>query len=635
MSCTRSLRAATVLFVTGCFLVGGGWPRAAAQSLPADQLQKIKAATVFVKLTAGKARASGSGFLVQVDKASGAGYVATNDHVAVPRNVPEEYKNAQFKLTVVFNSGTPTEWEVPAVVAARDPERDLAVLKFIPPKPLPTPLPLAATAVRLPETTPVYVCGFPFGDLLAEGDKNPEISIGQASVSSNRSDDRGYLSRVQLNGALNPGNSGGPVVSADGKLIGVAVTTIKGAGIGFAVPQHMVGEMLRGRVSEPVLVRAGNQTFAVAWVCDPMGKLKGFRGVIAPPTASTAKTVAEVAKLAGAAPMGLVLQPQHQGLALCPISMPAALDSAWVQSEWTVRVEGEDRTYRSTAGRVPVITPGRSNDPDDPGYGLPPDAFGGPGTSPTPDRRAGPGRGNPPPAGPPRDGPRDRMQPRPAPQEATPDPRAMQRQQQRPGAGPATGTLTELNASPQRFHGQTVTVDGYTQGVHRGGFGDGPALALLDLSGQQPSNLDFVLRSEMVPQLASAGVVDHSPSNPRLRVSVTGRPQSSPSGKTWTVVMVDTVTVTDEATGQSRVVQGGSVVTGGASATDSPTGAQPGGSTAPQAGGVGNAPMAPSLTQPSSAPNRPPATTGSPRGSWYSASAARSWWWPSPPLWAF
>ena len=49
--------------------------------------------------------------------------------------------------------------------------------------------------------------------------------------------------------ALNPGNSGGPVVSADGRLIGIAVGTIRGAQqIGLVIPQDQLVMMLDGHV---------------------------------------------------------------------------------------------------------------------------------------------------------------------------------------------------------------------------------------------------------------------------------------------------------------------------------------------------------------------------------------------------
>ena len=96
---------------------------------------------------------------------------------------------------------------------AADPDLDLAVLKVAGVKALPQPVDLDDDP-KLTETMPVYVFGFPFGEVLATGKGNPAITIGKGSVSSLRLDERGELARVQIDGALNPGNSGGPVVHA-------------------------------------------------------------------------------------------------------------------------------------------------------------------------------------------------------------------------------------------------------------------------------------------------------------------------------------------------------------------------------------------------------------------------------------
>ena len=88
----------------------------------------------------------------------------------------------------------------------------------------------------------VFVCGFPFGDDFSKL-KNPEISIGPASVSSIRLGPGGRVARVQLNGALNPGNSGGPVVDGAGRVVGIATAKIvdDGAdGLYFAIPVQVL-----------------------------------------------------------------------------------------------------------------------------------------------------------------------------------------------------------------------------------------------------------------------------------------------------------------------------------------------------------------------------------------------------------
>jgi S1-C subfamily serine protease len=331
------------------------------QTLSAEQLAAIKAATVFVKVTvrAGDeaVSGSGSGFLVRADDTTG--WVVTNDHVVHPVRRPG--LRLPTRLEVVFESGTPGEWAAPATVDAADPPRDLAVLKVPARKPLPAPLVLSGPA-RVPETTPVFVCGFPFGGQLAQGVKNPEISIGPASVSSVRTDPRGEIATVQLNGALNPGNSGGPVVTADGKLVGVAVRTLRGAGIGEAVPHQHVAELLRGRVGLPAGDEAvfQNRTLAErrrgelrAFVADPLGTVTAPVGWVAAAKA-TDRPPAEVAALPGAAKYDLAAddadEPDRRA---AEVAFPPGATHLWVQTGWT---DAEGKPRRGPAERVKVWT---------------------------------------------------------------------------------------------------------------------------------------------------------------------------------------------------------------------------------------------------------------------------------------
>jgi hypothetical protein len=64
-----------------------------------------------------------------------------------------------------------------------------------------------------------------------------------------RNGDDGELATIQIDGNLNPGISGGPVVDAKGRLVGVAVAVLKeGQGIGFLVPAADVARTMEGRV---------------------------------------------------------------------------------------------------------------------------------------------------------------------------------------------------------------------------------------------------------------------------------------------------------------------------------------------------------------------------------------------------
>ena len=80
----------------------------------------------------------------------------------------------------------------------------------------------------LAETMPVYIFGFPFGEMLATSKANPAVTIGKGTISSLREDDAGDAAVIQIDGDVNPGNSGGPVVDARGRLVGVTVAKVKG-----------------------------------------------------------------------------------------------------------------------------------------------------------------------------------------------------------------------------------------------------------------------------------------------------------------------------------------------------------------------------------------------------------------------
>jgi S1-C subfamily serine protease len=268
-------------------------------SIPSELLEHLKSATVYVRVESTEFRASGSGFLVDV-KGDNA-YVVTNAHVIDPKieievNVPRQggpgmgmgpqgmrhgppfgrgfpmgpmgprfmgpqqgeqetqkivipFGNAT--ITPVFWSGTKKEQSYTAKVVASDRKRDLALLKLTGCRDLAKPIEIGR-APNLQETMPVFVLGFPFGKGLSTNKGNPSITIGKGSISSIRRDERDQVALVQIDGALNPGNSGGPVVDSQGRLVGVAVATINpeiGSGIGFAIPTSKLISLLPDKQS--------------------------------------------------------------------------------------------------------------------------------------------------------------------------------------------------------------------------------------------------------------------------------------------------------------------------------------------------------------------------------------------------
>jgi hypothetical protein len=273
----------------------------AEDSLTPETLAALKHATVFVKVEAKGISASGSGFVIQA--AGDRALLVTNHHVVEPtfevevgdlpgrrrgprgilppsrspRSVLVRVKDAT--VNVVFDSGTAGERSARAEVVAVDPEHDLAVLQVTGLKDPPPPLDVGQE-VRPIETMPLYVFGFPFGKVLAVGKGDPAITIGKATVSSLRLDDKGELALVQIDGSLNPGNSGGPVTDARGRLVGVAVATIKNStGIGLIIPAEQVRRTLQGRMGTPHLTVAegkdGRFTVRVeVGLIDPVHRIK-------------------------------------------------------------------------------------------------------------------------------------------------------------------------------------------------------------------------------------------------------------------------------------------------------------------------------------------------------------------------
>lgn len=317
-------------------------PTAPAQeSLKAEDLARIKAATAFIKVGTPRsgAVATGSGFLVKAEGDSA--WLVTNHHVVDLHEDGDTAKMMTTPIEVVFESGTEKERSFKATIVAHDPTRDLATLKIDGAKGMPAPIEID-DKIELRETMQVYICGFPFGGRLAIGTKNPEISIGDAKVSSLRREVAGGpIAKVQLNGALNPGNSGGPVVAANGKLVGVAVTTVRNAGIGYAVPFHEVTSMLGGRLGTISLVPKNDNddlskeiaAILRSRVIDPFKRVKSVAAHVLPGSAEMPKAApnAPPGAIPGAmkVPMTIV-----DGVATADVTVPAnAKKSLIVQLE--------------------------------------------------------------------------------------------------------------------------------------------------------------------------------------------------------------------------------------------------------------------------------------------------------------
>jgi S1-C subfamily serine protease len=246
-----------------------------------ETVEAIKKAAVFIRVEGDGWSGSGSGFVIH-DDTRGV-LIATNQHVissTPPLGVVASAKPV--KLTVVFGSGTKEERSYAGAVVAADVERDLAVVRVDGVKDAPKPV-AYNDSPKLVETMAVYSFGYPFGKALATSKLGPAVTIGKASISSLRVGDDGELSFVQIDGNLNPGNSGGPVVDVKGRLVGVAVATIRdGQGIGLTVPAPQLVQMMQGRIGRvKVTPKKKGEAITVRIEADIIDPLNNLRAPVA------------------------------------------------------------------------------------------------------------------------------------------------------------------------------------------------------------------------------------------------------------------------------------------------------------------------------------------------------------------
>jgi hypothetical protein len=94
--------------------------------------------------------------------------------------------------------------------------------------------------------------GFPLAGVIkiSQNEGKPSVVVTGGRIASFRRDEYGQLLALQVDGSLQPGNSGGPIVDEKtGKLLGVAVAKASFADtIGFVVPGDQVRRALGGRV---------------------------------------------------------------------------------------------------------------------------------------------------------------------------------------------------------------------------------------------------------------------------------------------------------------------------------------------------------------------------------------------------
>lgn len=207
------------------------------QKLLTQTIEGAKESFVFIP--------GGSGFIVDES-----GYVLTNEHVVAGSLDPENTTNLVKEVTLYLRGGT----KLTADVVGHNPDGDLALLKIRKPPPNLRALPLGDSA-STKVGQPVIALGDPFlvGSreiFLVDPDPSYEPAASFGIVSALHRYSEAYTDAIQVDAAVNPGNSGGPLLTLDGKVIGIngKIENPFGVGInhgiGYAIPSNQVKRFL-------------------------------------------------------------------------------------------------------------------------------------------------------------------------------------------------------------------------------------------------------------------------------------------------------------------------------------------------------------------------------------------------------
>ncbi len=216
-----------------------------------------------------KQQGLGSGVIISPD-----GYILTNNHVIEGAD----------ELKVALSDGR----EMIAKLIGADPKTDVAVIKIDGEK-LPV-VPLAdSDKIRVGDV--VFALGNPLGvgQTVTMGIVSA-VGRNNLGLLSENGTELGYESFIQTDAAINMGNSGGALVDAKGRLVGINTAIISPSrgniGIGFAIPVNLAAATMNNLIANDGVVQRGllgvsginvNDDPALA---ETLGIKKGQQGVL-------------------------------------------------------------------------------------------------------------------------------------------------------------------------------------------------------------------------------------------------------------------------------------------------------------------------------------------------------------------
>jgi S1-C subfamily serine protease len=230
-------------------------------------VERVSPSVVKIDATGRRGRSAGANGTV----GSGSGFVFTPDGLLLTNSHVIQYAEA---IDVMLPDG----WRGRADLVGDDPDTDLAVLKIS--RADPVAAPLGSSATLMPGQL-VIAIGNPLGF-------THTVTAGVVSATGRSLRARtGRLMEdiIQTDAALNPGNSGGPLVTSAGLVVGVNTAIILGSqGLSFAVPvdvaRRVIADLLRhGRVRRSYL-GIGAQTIPLPTRLVRWHRLSGTTGAL-------------------------------------------------------------------------------------------------------------------------------------------------------------------------------------------------------------------------------------------------------------------------------------------------------------------------------------------------------------------
>ncbi|MCW2814776.1 MAG: hypothetical protein JWN84_2231 [Nocardioides sp.] len=210
--------------------------------------EEASASVVSILVEGPAGSAQGSGVVIDEE-----GHVLTNAHVVADAG-------SGGSLQVVLTDATVLEAEL----VGSDPATDLAVLSLDPP-PAVSPIELGdSTSLRVGQ--PVMALGNPLGlsntstvGIVSALDR-PVTTAAESTAEGGLAPTPVVTNAIQTDAAVNPGNSGGALVDAEGRLVGVnsSIATVGGSdgnqtgsiGLGFAIPVAEAGWVAQALIED-------------------------------------------------------------------------------------------------------------------------------------------------------------------------------------------------------------------------------------------------------------------------------------------------------------------------------------------------------------------------------------------------